>query len=161
MKSARIRFSDFVAARLSTITAVLVFLLAASCMPVMAQEGKLVTAYVGDTTSFLAAAIQLGAGEPPESMSAAMLASGEGTFSITSTPGCGPSTTACGIYANFQPNAAGSYFAIFEITRAGSPNYFKRPGEATCKPGSGCVTGLKTPKFRFYTHSTATLGVRG
>ena len=73
MKNARRRFSDFVAARLSTITVVLIFL-AASCMPVMAQEGKLVSAYVGDTTSFLEAAIQLGAGEPPESMTAAMLA---------------------------------------------------------------------------------------
>jgi hypothetical protein len=75
MKNARIRFSDFVAARLSTVTAVLVFL-AASCLPLMAQEGKLVTAYVGDTTSFLAAAIELGAGEPPESMSAYMIWNG-------------------------------------------------------------------------------------
>jgi hypothetical protein len=76
MKNARIRFSDFVAARLSAVTAVLVFLLAASCMPVMAQEGKEVFAYVGDTTSFLAAAIELGAGEPPESMSAYMIWNG-------------------------------------------------------------------------------------
>jgi hypothetical protein len=159
MMNARMRFSDLIVAHLSAVTAVLVFL-AASCLPLMAQEGKLVTAYVGNTTPFLAAAIQLGAGEPPESMSAAMLASGEGTFSITSTPGCGPSTTACGIYANFQPNAAGSYFAIFEITTAGSPNYFKRPGEATCKPGSGCVTVPKAPKFFIKTKS-AVIGDRG
>ena len=160
MKNARRRFSGFVAARFSTVTVVLVFL-AASCMPSMAQA-KEVFAYVGDTTSYLEGAIQLGAGEPPESMTAQMIASGEGTFSITSTPGCGPSTTACGIYANFKPDAAGQFGAIFTITEgSGTVDYFHRVGWASCKPGLSCVTGIKSPKFFFKTKGSACMCVRG
>jgi len=158
MKNAWMRFSDLVVARLSTVTGVLVFL-AASSLPLMAQA-KEVFAYVGDTTSYFEAAVELGAGSTPESMSGLMLANGGGTFSIISTPGCGPSTTVCSINANFHPGAAGQYEAVFEITYDEGPAYFKRPGWSLCKPGSGCVTVPKAPKFFIRTKS-AVMGDRG
>jgi hypothetical protein len=155
LREARRRLSDLIAIRLFTVTVVLVFLVA-SCMPLMAQ--RTVSAYVGDTTSYFEGGVS---GVPTDSLTAHLLVNGNGAFSITSTPGCGPSTTQCYIYANFKPDAEGQYEAIFTITAgSGTVFPFHRIGLAFCKPGSGCVTAIKPPVFFIKTRS-AVWGVRG
>ena len=150
------RLSDLIATRLCTVTVVLLFL-AASCLPAMAQ--RTVSAYVGDTTSYLEGGVS---GVPAESLTAQLPLNGNGTFSITSTPGCGPSTTQCYIFANFKPDAAGQYEAVFTITAGSGTVYpFHRFGLASCTPGLGCVTAIKPPVFFIKTPGAATLGVRG